>query len=131
MIRRIISGVLKRKGDEDDFTAACELVTAAVRAGPDESIDVDLLLDAAHVAKRLPLELGDLKRAAVFRYIHSLPEPQSSILQQRRNGLSSQQIAKRMGMTLEAVCRHLARMYADLNGIVRETSATRREFELP
>lgn len=116
MMRRIVATGDKLIGDED-HAAAFELVTAALRAKPDEDVDLSLLVEAAQTATRVPYRLAG-KRKAVFDYVLALGEPQREIFRHRIAGRNAREIAAMTKTDHKEVCKSLSLIYGDLNVIV-------------
>lgn len=116
MTRRSIPGGLDLKGDAN-LKTACELVCSALQEADPATVDLSLLLEAANLAAKLPVELGE-RREAVFKYVNELVEPQRSILLHRLAGRKARDIARMVRMDHRAVCNMLAVIYADMQALV-------------
>jgi DNA-directed RNA polymerase specialized sigma24 family protein len=57
---------------------------------------------------------GEPIEKVIRGFLKTLPEPQRTMLNERRKGRSPTEIAKTMGMQVRPVCVALAKIYADL-----------------
>jgi DNA-directed RNA polymerase specialized sigma24 family protein len=63
---------------------------------------------------------GESIEKVVRDFVNTLPEPQRTMLNERRKGRSPTEIAEAMGMQVRPVCQALAKIYADLRRFIRE-----------
>jgi DNA-directed RNA polymerase specialized sigma24 family protein len=117
MTRRSIAQLLGFRRDQGHSPDVVDLATARLQAAMEndgeQPPNTQVVAQAASAAQFKGLTAE--QEEAVERFAISLPEPQRTMFNLRRNGMSPTDIGKTMGMQSKAVARSLAIVFADLS----------------
>lgn len=119
MMRRIVANMKPTASDDRVTKAAIQRLQTAYELDGDPVNPLDVVTNVKEAAAEHQLQATERQVQAMNAYIDSLPEPQRTIFEMRRDGVDKEEIARRMGLGVKPVCKSLAKTFSNLRMITQ------------